>query len=94
MIRCNTKDPVFHISTRNVSYIIGLHKGAYPVHLYWGKRVYGDDALWSLEAHYRRAKMLLSPKRGNETFTMEYLPMEYPSYGTCDFRPAADQVRD
>lgn len=94
MIRCNMKDLVFHISTRNVSYIIGLHKGAYPVHLYWGKRVYGDDALWSLEAPYRRAKRLLTPMPGTETFTMEYLPMEYPSYGTSDFRPAAYQVRD
>ncbi|MDO4740183.1 MAG: alpha-galactosidase [Eubacteriales bacterium] len=94
MIRYNEKEQVFHISTKNTSYLLGLHKGAYPVHLHWGKRVYGDEAIWSLEAPYRRAKRLLTPEPGTELFTMEYLPMEYPSYGTSDFRPSAFQVRD
>ncbi len=94
MIRYNPSEQVFHISTKNTSYIFGIHKGAYPVHLHWGKRVYGEEAMWSLEAAYRRAKRLLTHEPGTETFTMEYLPMEYPSYGTSDFRPAAYQVRD
>ncbi|MGN0801054.1 MAG: alpha-galactosidase [Candidatus Faecivicinus sp.] len=94
MIRCNETEHSFHLATKNASYLLAIYKNAYPIHLYWGARVYGDDALWSLEAPYRRANRLLSPMPDDCGFSLEYLPQEYPAYGTSDFRPAAYQVRD
>ena len=94
MIRYNAKEQSFHLSTKNTSYLLAIYKNAYPIHLYWGERVYGDDAMWSLEAAYRRFNRLLDPMPDDFEFSLEYLPQEYPTYGNTDFRPAAYQVRD
>jgi hypothetical protein len=51
----------FHLATKNASYLFAIYKNAYPIHLYWGKRVYGQEMLWSLEASYRRYDRLLAP---------------------------------
>lgn len=94
MIHYHAREQSFHLTTKNSSYLLAIYKGAYPIHLYWGARVYGDDALWSLEAPYRRADRLLSPMPDDADFSLEYLPQEYPAYGTSDFRPCAYQIRD
>ena len=94
MIRYDEKEQSFHLSTKNASYILAIYKNAYPVHLYWGERVEGEDVLWSLEAPYRRARRLLDPMPDDADFSLEYLPQEYPAYGTSDFRPSAYAVRD
>ena len=94
MIRYHAREQSFHLTTKNTSYLLAIYKGAYPIHLYWGARVYGDDALWSLEAPYRRFDRLLSPMPDDAGFSLEYLPQEYPAYGTSDFRPCAYQIRD
>ncbi len=94
MIHLHEESMTFHLSTKNTSYLLAIYKNAYPVHLYWGARVYGDDATWSLEAAYRRLNRLLDPNPDDAEFSLEYLPQEYPSYGNTDYRPAAYQVRD
>lgn len=94
MIRYNPEECSFHLATKNTSYLLAIYKNAYPIHLYWGARVYGEDMLWSLEAAYRRLNRLLDPMPDDSEFSLEYLPQEYPSYGTSDFRPAAYEIRD
>lgn len=94
MIRYNEREHSFHLATKNTSYLLAIYKNAYPIHLYWGARVYGDDAMWTLEAAYRRLRRLLDPMPDDADFSFEYLPQEYPSYGTSDFRPGAYQIRD
>ena len=79
MIRYNEREHSFHLATKNTSYLLAIYKNAYPIHLYWGARVYGDDAMWTLEAAYRRLRRLLDPMPDDPEFSLEYLPQEYQS---------------
>lgn len=94
MIHYNEAERVFHLATKNTSYLFAIYKGAYPAHLYWGARVYADEALWTLEAPYRRAARYLGPEVDDTDFSPELLPQEYPAWGTGDFRPGAYKVLD
>lgn len=85
---------IFHIHTKSTSYIILLYKQRFPLHMYWGNRVYDHDCAWTLEAAYRRQSDLLGREPDDPLFSMEYLPFEYPAYGTSDFRPPAYTVED
>lgn len=93
-ITFNEKNGVFHLFTEQTSYMILIHKDRYPLHLYWGKRVYDDDCAWVLDAAYRRRSLLLDREPDDPMFSLEYLPFEYPTYGTSDFRSPAFQVED
>lgn len=62
-ITFNSESGIFHIFTHSTSYQILLYRNTYPLHLYWGHRVYDDSCTWQLEAPYRRA----------------HLPSEYPA---------------
>lgn len=38
-IHYDTKLQIFHLQTENTSYVFGLTRGTYPVHLHWGKKI-------------------------------------------------------
>ena len=40
MIRYHAQEQSFHLTTKNSSYLLAIYKGAYPIHLYWGARVW------------------------------------------------------
>lgn len=93
-ITFNQESKIFHLYTESTSYQILLYQDAFPLHLYWGKRVYDDDYSEYLEAPYQRQNILLGTPKDEPMFSREYLPFEYPSYGTSDFRPPAFQTED
>lgn len=93
-ISYNEKSNIFHIYTRNTSYQILLYQNAYPLHMYWGQRVYADAPRLQLEAGYRRASILLTKAPDDPMFSREYLPFEYPCYGTSDFRSPGYEIVD
>ena len=49
---------LIHISAADVSYIIHIYRGCYPLHVYYGKRVPEEDVRWYVEAPYRRKKLI------------------------------------
>lgn len=85
---------IFHIASQRTSYIFQIYKNAYPMHLYWGKRLRDGNIPWTLEAPYRRSQVVVPPEPGSDRFSMEYWFCEYPTYGNSDFRPPAYQVQD
>lgn len=93
-ITFNSESGIFHIFTHSTSYQILLYRNTYPLHLYWGHRVYDDSCTWQLEAPYRRARLLLNTQPDDGMFSREYLPFEYPCYGTSDFRTPAYDLTD
>lgn len=94
MITFLENQQIFHLQTRNTSYVIHLWQGVYPMHIYWGNRIRNGNIFWYLESPYRRKKRITEAKVGTPQFTREYWPFEYPSYGTSDFRPPAFRSRD
>lgn len=93
-ITFNRDSGIYHLFTNNTSYQILLYENVYPLHLYWGHRVYDDNCAWQLEAPYRRAHILLHAHPDDPGFSREYLPFEYPCYGTSDFRSPAYDISD
>ena len=85
---------LFHIAAGDVSYIIALYKGCYPMHLYYGRRVPDEDVRWYLETPYRRRRLIESQEPDAPMFLREFFPFEYPAYGTSDFRAPAFELRD
>lgn len=75
---------VFHLAGGNVSYILGLWEGRYPLTLYWGARLATDDVdgLWT---DY--------PNLSSFDLIAHRLPMEYPTGALGDMRPTACRVR-
>ena len=78
----------FHLSNDRVSYILRLGAGAYPLHLYWGRRVRAvrDDLLSRLTPYT------------DETFSLhetplDLLPQECPVMGGADLREGMLAVR-
>ena len=79
---------VFHLQNANISYIIRLVAGKYPIHQYWGRRVRAIHA----DAMERFCT------QEEETFTLhglplDTLPQECPVYGCGDLRQGMLEVR-
>lgn len=78
---------IFHIYNENMSYCIGLTEFADLTHIYWGKRIYKPVFDFS---YRERTSPTVYESEGNENYSLEALPLEYPFYGTSDLRePAA-----
>jgi len=92
-IQYHAKDQTFHLKAKDTSYVLGIVKGGYLAHLYWGKGI----------STYRHSNYLQFMDRGfsgnpyqykeDRTFSLDTLPQEYPQYGNTDFRKPAYQIQ-
>lgn len=83
---------LFHLQSRNTSYIIQLIHG-YPAHTYFGAKLRHDSNLDQLLTLQERASFSPNPIPEDKSISLDSLPQEYPQYGTSDFRSPAYQVR-
>lgn len=74
------QEQIFHLQSKDMSYIIQLNNDGYPLHVYWGKKLRNEGNLSHL-IHYP------------DNASIDRLPQEYPQYGTGDFRNPAYQVK-
>ncbi len=82
---------IFHLTAGNTSYIMRLTAEQDLLHLYWGKAVKDGN----ISHIYRPSLRAFSPNSHPDNPDMCYdtLPMEYPFYGSGDFRTPAFQLR-
>ena len=45
-IKYMQNENLFHIAAGDVSYIIHIYRGCYPMHVYYGRRVPNEDVRW------------------------------------------------
>lgn len=87
------KNGLFHIFTKNTSYVIGVKKGLL-FHLYWGKRLAEpfnfDDFIVTDKVHLWACRDI---EFNGEEASTEALPMEYPTFGSPDLRTPALAMR-
>ncbi|GIP46747.1 alpha-galactosidase [Paenibacillus sp. J53TS2] len=83
---------LFHLQSRNTSYVIQLVHG-YPAHAYFGAKLRHDSNLEGLLTFQERASFSPNPIPEDKSISLDSLPQEYPQYGTSDFRSPAYQVR-
>ena len=92
-VRFDAEKKIFSIDTDNSTYQFKVDKYGYLIHLYYGRRTAG-------EVDY----VLLFADRGlsanpydagiDRTYSLDYLPQEYPVEGTGDFRSPMLSIRD
>ncbi len=82
------KEQIFHLQTPNTSYVLGVLDGKHLLHLYYGKRI--DEYSSILDNFPIAGELAFSPIDVPEHFmSTNMLPMEYPCYGSADFRSPA-----
>ncbi|EKQ50258.1 MULTISPECIES: alpha-galactosidase [unclassified Clostridium] len=88
----NNDTKCFHLTTRNISYVLNIHEDGYLSHLYFGKKLrnFNCGNLLSLR---ERSSFSPNPNPDNTRLSLDSLPQEYPSYGTSDFRTPAYSVQ-
>ena len=75
----------FHLSNRDISYIITVLKNGQLGQLYFGKKLHDRESFAHL-LELRRRPMAVCTYEGDSTFSMEHIKQEYPSYGAGDIR--------
>lgn len=89
----NEKEKVFHLQTKNTSYIFGFLTDDLPAHLYWGKRLNQTPALDSLFASpygHPRSFSATDTKIFNGNYvSRDNITMEFSTFGNSDMREPA-----
>lgn len=87
MIFFDEHNQLFHLRTPGSSYIIGIEKGRYLTHLYWGRKLPSICP----ENAYCPNNLSFSPNPDPEdkSYSLDTMPQEYPSGYLSDFRMPA-----
>ncbi|HFI0162680.1 TPA: alpha-galactosidase [Streptococcus suis] len=92
MIQYSEENRLFHLKTREFSYIIQILETGDVVHRYFGKKVKHFSP--GNKITYLDRSFSPSPISGNRTYSMDTLQQEYSSNGLGDFRTAAIDLRN
>lgn len=92
-IKADLKNRIFTIHTKNFSYQMKADEYGFLLHLYYGRKIRGEvDCLLT----YADRGFSGNPYDAGEdrTYSMDFLPQEYPCRGSGDFRSPALDVRN
>ena len=92
-IHYNSQNKTFHLKAKNTSYVMGILRDGYLVHLYWGKKIgeyHHSNFLQFIDRGFSGNPYEHKDDRG---FSLDTLPQEYPQYGNTDYRKPAYQVQ-
>ena len=82
----------FHLQNDSISYIMTVLPGGHLAQLYFGARISDrEDFGYLLEGSMRPQSVF--PNDDGRGYSLEHLKLEYPEYGTSDFRQAALELR-
>ena len=84
MIKFNEEKQYFHLRSKDVSYVIGIERGEWLTHLYWGRAI--KEWRGSAPLTFDEFTFSPSPSGDDLRFSTDLLPMEYPSSDAGDFR--------
>ena len=82
----------FHLYNRSVSYIMAVLQNGHLGQLYYGRRIHDAADFSHLQESCFRA-MTSWPDDSDPTFSLNLVRLEYPVYGSSDFRRPAVEVR-
>lgn len=88
----NDKKKIFHLDTKNTTYLIGISPEGYVGHIYYGDRLYQEADNYLL----RMEEMPFTPfvnQREKSSF-LDFYPMEFPTGGIGDYRESCLNIRD
>ena len=92
VIQTERKEPVFHLTAGDASYIFSVYHG-FLIHHYCGPQVSDDDVEY-LMVQVDHDSTVPHPADVKESwFSCDIAPFEYPANGTGDYRPSAVSIR-
>ena len=81
----------FHMFNDEISYIICVLPNGHIGNLYFGKKIHDrEDFSYLIESKQR--PMTACVYEGNRKYSLEHLKLEYPVYGTSDYRNPAVEI--
>ncbi|MBQ8815480.1 MAG: alpha-galactosidase [Lachnospiraceae bacterium] len=84
----DAKENIFHLQTAHTSYVLGVLRGKYLLHLYYGGRISEYHNIEeNLPVHAGCTWSATDIEEFN--YCTDTLPMEYPCYGSADLRTPA-----
>ncbi len=88
----HTKEPIFHLTAGDASYIFSVFHG-FLVHHYCGPKIHDDDVEY-LMVRVNHDSVVPHPADAEESwFSCDIATFEYPANGSGDYRPSAVSVR-
>lgn len=78
---------IFNIQTPNTSYVITVFKDKYLINLHYGKKI--DEYSFDVDDFPVKVQNFSTNDIEGSSLGTELLPMEYPCYGSSDFRTPA-----
>ena len=90
MIIFHEENKEFHLCNTSISYIINILENGHLGHLYFGKVIHGEN--FSNLMPSRAATLAPAQFKNNLDFTLETKRLEYPCYGTGDYRSPAYEI--
>ena len=82
---------IFHLFNEEISYIICVLSNGHIGNLYFGKKIHDrEDFSYLIESKQR--PMTACVYEGNRKYSLEHLKLEYPVYGTSDYRNPAVEI--
>lgn len=90
-IQFHKAEQIFHLQSKDTSYVFQLVKG-FPAHVYWGRAIRGDQ-LARIIQYRERASFSPNPFLSERMISLDTIPLEYPAYGSGDFRHPAYQIQ-
>ena len=91
MIGYDKQNRIFHLRTKHCSYCFGLLTDRVLVHLYWGARL--EEPMCMAQLLQGRERAASPADVGHDSLSSDALPLEYPTYGSGDFRRPALHVQ-
>lgn len=93
-IKYHAENEVFHLSNNKISYVFHVLENGHLGHIYYGKTLQ-DHGEFDQMVKHRCTVLAPCTFKDNMDFSLETSRLEYPSYGTGDYRdPAFDIVLD
>lgn len=81
---------VFHLQTKNTSYVMAVKNRKYAGHVYWGKKISTPDISNTLLMRWTCFDVMEPVERvEDELCSLDYLRQEYPTAGDGDYRVPA-----
>ena len=91
MIFFDEQQKLFHLKTKNTSYIFAVVNDAFFLHLYWGKRINtpitDPETFMTFSKHTTRTMSACDMK--GLPYSSDVLPQEFPTFGNPDMRNPA-----
>ena len=91
MIIYHESSKTFHLYNNNISYIMTVLPNGHLGNLYFGKRIH-DREDFSHLLEMKQRPMTACVYEGNRKFSLEHLKLEYPVYGSSDYRYPAVEI--